>query len=159
MSAYIKKMEREQKQHAFPVVAWCQSSDSRTSSCEFQIQRSQQKKTPCGVVILCNQPGHVSPRHTGVKGIKSKGSCPKTAPLAAATGAQWFWNQNTHLAPGGHGWVPVSNHDSASEDSNNLGIKANLENRGEMSTFKAGQKPLGLGCVNSSAHLLSSLFE
>ena len=30
MSAYIKKMESKQKQHAFPVVAWCQGSDSRT---------------------------------------------------------------------------------------------------------------------------------
>ncbi len=84
MSAYIKKMETVQKQHAFPVVAWCQSSDSRTSQFEFQIQRSQQKTTPCGVVILCDQPGHVSPHHTGV----TKDTIQRELPKDSATGSR-----------------------------------------------------------------------
>ena len=46
MSAYIKKMETKQKQHAFPVVAWCQSSDSRTFCVWFRSKDHIQMTTP-----------------------------------------------------------------------------------------------------------------
>ena len=156
MSAYIKKMETIQKQHAFSCSSvvpkfWFQNQFVWQNDPKITI-----KSNPlCGVVILCNQPSHAAQGY----GKELPERCPKTAPRAAAEGAQQFWNQNTHLAPGGHGWALVSNHDSESDDSNSLGIRANLENRGTMSTFKAGLNPFGLGCVSSSAHWLSSLLE
>ena len=124
MSAYIKKMELMQKQHVFPVVAWCQSSDSRTSQFEFQIQRSQPEEQPVwsGDPLQPTRPRQVTP-HRNVNPINKRKAARKTAPLAAAEGAKWFWNQNTHLAPGGYGWVLVSNHVVESEDSSNFGIR------------------------------------
>ncbi len=42
-------------------------------------------------------------------------------------GWERFWNQHTHLAPRGFGWVYVCVHTEVSEDSNCLGIRASWE--------------------------------
>ena len=164
-----RKWHTSKSQPPFTCDCGVSSSGSRTLSVGGAPQAREVCVVPqeqCGVVTLCDLPGPPAapPLFKKERNQKEKDQYksypPMTAPSAAAGRGQRVLDPGPTLPQKVTGGCPCCLATGQYPQLPKfLESEPTYENKALRSTLRAGSKPLGLGCVSSSAHWLSSRRE